>query len=54
MLCLSKRAFGTRLSTQIIQDEMQIPHAFLQRIIADLSKADLIQTYPGTEWGGRS
>lgn len=51
MLCLAKRAFGARLSTQIIQDEMRVPHAFLQRIIADLSKADLIQTYPGPNGG---
>jgi len=51
MLCLAKRTFGTRLPTQSIQDEMQIPRAFLQRIIADLSKAELIQTYPGPNGG---
>lgn len=51
MLCLAKRPFGARLSTQTIQDEMQTPHAFLQRVIADLSKADLIHTYPGPNGG---
>lgn len=51
MLCLAKRPFGTRLPTQLIQNEMRTPHAFLQRIIADLSKADLIQTYPGPNGG---
>jgi len=51
MLCLAKRAYGTRLSTQTIQDEMQTPRAFLQRIIADLSKVELICTYPGPNGG---
>jgi len=51
MLCLAKRSFGTRLPTLLIQSEMRTPHAFLQRIIADLSKADLIHTYPGPNGG---
>lgn len=51
MLCLAKRSPGVRLATQEIQDEMLIPHAFLQRIIADLSKAGLINTYPGPNGG---
>lgn len=51
MLCLAKRPYGTRLSTQIIQDEMLTPRAFLQRIIADLSKVDLLCTYPGPNGG---
>lgn len=51
MLCLAKRPFGARLSTQAIQDEMLTPRAFLQRIIADLSKAALIETYPGPNGG---
>lgn len=51
MLCLAKRPFGTRLSTQTIQNEMQTPRAFLHRIIADLSKVDLICTYPGPNGG---
>jgi Rrf2 family protein len=51
MLSLAKRPFGTRLATQVIQDEMLIPRPFLQRIIADLSKAELIVTYPGVHGG---
>jgi Rrf2 family iron-sulfur cluster assembly transcriptional regulator len=51
MLSLAKRPFGTRLATQAIQDEMLVPRPFLQRIIADLSKADLVMTYPGVNGG---
>ncbi len=51
MLSLAKRPFGTRLATQAIQDEMLVPRPFLQRIIADLSKADLVVTYPGVNGG---
>lgn len=51
LLSLAKRPFGTRLPTQVIQDEMLVPRPFLQRIIADLSKADLIVTYPGVNGG---
>lgn len=51
MICLAKRPAGARLATQEIQDEMLIPRAFLQRIIADLSKAGLIETYPGPSGG---
>lgn len=51
MLCLAKRPNGTRLSTQAVQDEMVIPRAFLQRIIADLSRAELIHTFAGPSGG---
>ncbi len=51
MLSLAKRPFGTRLATQAIQDEMLVPRPFLQRIIADLSKAELVVTYPGVNGG---
>jgi Rrf2 family protein len=51
MLSLAKRPFGTRLATHVIQDEMRVPLPFLQRIIADLSKAELIVTYPGANGG---
>lgn len=51
MLALAKRPFGERLSTRAIQDEMLIPRSFLQRIIADLSRADLLATYPGPNGG---
>jgi len=51
MLSLAKRPFGERLPTRIIQDEMLIPRSFLQRIIADLSRAGLLATYPGPNGG---
>jgi Rrf2 family protein len=51
MVCLARRPFGTRLPTQEIQTEMLIPRAFLQRIIADLSKHELIRTFPGPSGG---
>lgn len=51
LLSLAKRPFGTRLPTQAIQDEMLVPRPFLQRIIADLSRANLIVTYPGVNGG---
>ena len=51
MLALAKRPFGERLPTRTIQDEMLIPRSFLQRIIADLSRAGLLATYPGPNGG---
>ncbi len=51
MLALAKRNEGERLSTRQIQEEMLVPHAFLQRIIADLSRRKLIHTYPGPSGG---
>ncbi len=51
MLALAKRSYGVRLSTRAIQDEMLVPRPFLQRIIADLSKAGLIFTQPGPGGG---
>lgn len=51
MLCLARQPYPARLATQAIQDEMLIPRPFLHRIIAGLSKAGLIQTYPGPGGG---
>jgi len=51
LLALAKQPRGTRLSTQFIQKTMLVPRAFLLRIIADLSKAKLIETYPGPRGG---
>ena len=51
MVCLAKQPVGTRLPTQRVQEEMLIPRPFLQRIIANLSKAGLIQTFPGPNGG---
>ena len=51
MLCLARRPAGTRLPTQIVQSEMQIPRPFLQRIIADLSRVNLLNTFAGPSGG---
>jgi Rrf2 family protein len=51
MLALAKTPEGTRLSTHKIQEMMFIPRAFLLRIIADLSKAGMIHTFPGPKGG---
>lgn len=51
MLALAKEQEGSRLPTKTIQRDMLVPRAFLLRIIADLSKANLIITYPGPKGG---
>jgi Rrf2 family protein len=51
MLALSKQPYGWRMSTKEIQEAMLIPRPFLQRIIADLSRAELIETFPGPHGG---
>ncbi len=51
MLALAKRPEGSRVSTGEIQKEMLLPRAFLQRIIADLSKKGLLHTFPGPNGG---
>jgi Rrf2 family protein len=51
IVCLARQSPGARLSTQTIQQEMLVPRSFLQRIVADLAKADLIKTYPGPSGG---
>ena len=51
MFSLASRSFGTRLSTQIIQEEMLIPRPILQRIVAELARFQLVQTFPGPGGG---
>ena len=51
MLVLAKQPGGSRLFTQQIQETILVPRAFLLRIIADLSKAKLIDTFPGPKGG---
>jgi len=51
LLALSKRGEDARLSTSDIQQEMLIPKAFMTRIVAQLSHAGLINTFPGREGG---
>ena len=50
-LCMARRPEGARLSTQSIQEEMLIPRPYLQRIIADLSKSKLVNTFAGPNGG---
>jgi len=51
MLCLAKRPIGSRIPTNTVQEEMLIPRPFLQRLIANLSNANLLLTYPGPNGG---
>lgn len=51
MLALADHPYGERLSTRFIREKMLVPRAFLERIIAELSKARLILTFPGPNGG---
>lgn len=51
LLALAKRGEGARLSSADIQQEMLIPKAFMSRIVAQLSKDGLVNTFPGREGG---
>jgi|SRR6266498_1548216 len=51
VLALAKRGEGARLSSTQIQQEMLIPKAFMTRIVAQLSREGLINTFPGREGG---
>jgi Rrf2 family transcriptional regulator, iron-sulfur cluster assembly transcription factor len=51
ILALAKRGEGARLSTRTIQQEMLIPPALMMRIVAQLAKTEVINTFPGREGG---
>lgn len=51
ILALAKRGEGIRLSSSDIQQEMLIPKAFMSRIVAQLSRSGLVDTFPGREGG---
>lgn len=51
ILALSKHPPGTRKSTSEIRDEMLIPPALSQRLVADLARGNFIQTFPGRDGG---
>jgi Rrf2 family protein len=51
VLALAKRGEGVRLSSTDIQQEMLIPKAFMSRIVAQLSKGSLINTFAGRDGG---
>ena len=51
LLALAKSGEGARLSTANIQQEMLIPRAFMTRIVAQLSRHGLLNTFPGRDGG---
>lgn len=51
ILALAQRGEGARLSSAEIQREMQIPPALMTRIVAQLARAGLLNTFPGREGG---
>ena len=51
LLALAKLGEGARRSSTDIQREMLIPKAFMSRIVAQLSREGLLDTFPGREGG---
>lgn len=51
VLALAKKAPGTRISTSKIGNEMLIPRALLQRIVAELASGGFIETQAGRDGG---
>lgn len=51
VLALAKRGQNARVSSADIQQEMLIPKAFIGRIVAQLSREGLVNTFPGREGG---
>ena len=51
ILALARRPFGAQLPTHVVQEEMQIPRAFLHQIVAALSRASILITTPGPRGG---
>jgi Rrf2 family protein len=51
LLALAKHGEQARLSSTEIQQEMLIPKAFMSRIVAQLSREGLINTFPGRDGG---
>ena len=51
VLALAKHGEDARLSSAAIQQEMLIPKALMTRIVAQLSRARLVNTFPGRDGG---
>lgn len=51
VLALAKEGEGAKLSSAEIQRQMLIPQALMARIVAQLARAGLIDTYPGRDGG---
>lgn len=51
ILALAKRGEDIRLSSAEIQQEMLIPQALMPRIVAQLARKGLVNTFPGRDGG---
>ena len=51
VLALAKCGEGARLSSTTIQQEMLIPPALMSRIVAQLAREGLVNTFPGRDGG---
>jgi Rrf2 family protein len=51
ILALAKQGEGARLSSGEIQQQMLIPPALMPRIVAQLARAGIVNTFPGREGG---
>jgi Rrf2 family iron-sulfur cluster assembly transcriptional regulator len=51
VLALAQRGVGVRLSSAEIQQEMLIPPALMTRIVAQLAREGLVNTFPGRDGG---
>lgn len=51
VLALAIKGETARVSSATIQREMQIPKAFMARIVAQLAQAGLVLTFPGRDGG---
>jgi len=51
VLALAKLGEGMRVSSADVQREMLIPPAFISRIVAQLARKGLVQTFPGRDGG---
>ncbi len=51
ILALAKAGEGARLSSGAIQQQMLIPPTLMPRIVAELSHAGLVHTFPGRDGG---
>jgi Rrf2 family protein len=51
LLALAKNGEGARLSSASIQQQMLIPAALMPRIVAQLARAGLLNTFPGRDGG---
>ena len=51
VLSLAQRGEGVRVPSTDIQKEMQIPPALMSRIVAQLAREGLVNTFPGRDGG---